>query len=469
VLLEGLLVVLCALLAPVLSRSSARLRRHLAEMRYIATHDDVTGLQNRFGFQQELDRQIINLATLGCDRVGALLFIDLVEFGHINGVLGPEGADELLRQVGGRLGAACHADQAVVVARLGEDEFGILLRVQDHAEVLEIASRLQAALGDPFIVNDVRFVVEPRVGVALIPEHGSTREEILRAASAALNAAKHQHQSLKVFEHSHDIADRSRLELRGELREAISTDQLAVRYQPQAEFSTGTVHGAEALVRWLHPIRGTIAPDLFVPLAEDTGLITQIDRFVVERTARDWQSLVKQGTPITVAVNLSPIDLLDLDFADRIIEIINAYQPLSRHLILEITERALLSDYQHIHGSLQRLANTGARLAIDDFGTGYSSLDRLIHLPIHQIKLDRSIVAHLPGPREHEAITRTTIELAHALDATVVAEGIETREQWDYLKDAGCDVAQGYLIGRPQTATELAQLLTATADSPVAA
>jgi len=466
-LLEGLLVVLCALLAPVLSKSSARLRRHFAELHYVASHDDVTGLQNRFGFQQELDRQIVDVATLGSDRVGVVFLVDLVEFRLVNGVLGPDGGDELLRQVAGRLSAA--SEEAQAVALLGEDEFGILMRVGSRDEVPALASRLQQALGAPFVVNDVRFGIEPRIAAALLPDHGSTSEEILRAAVAALNAAKLEHEPLTIFEDSHDTTDRSRLELPGELREAILAEQLAVNYQPQAELSTGFIRGAEALVRWPHPRRGAIAPDLFIPLAEHAGLITRIDRFVIARAARDWQSLVKQGTPITLAVNLSPIDLLDLDFADQIIDIVNSFQPLARHLVVEITERAVVGDYQHVRSSLQRLVGTGARLAIDDFGTGYSSLDRLSQLPIHQIKLDRSIVAHLPGRRAEEAITQTAIELAHALDATVVAEGVETREQWGYLKDAGCDLAQGFLVGRPQTATELARVLGSTADSPVAA
>jgi EAL domain-containing protein (putative c-di-GMP-specific phosphodiesterase class I) len=218
----------------------------------------------------------------------------------------------------------------------------------------------------------------------------------------------------------------NRLELPAELREAISADQLVVHYQPQADLRTGTIQGAEALVRWPHRERGSIAPDLFIPLAEQTGLITQLDRFVVERAARDWQALVDHGATIALAVNLSPVDLLDLDFADQVVDIISSHPYLPRHLVFEITERALLGKHEQVRTALQRLTDTGARLAIDDFGTGYSSLDHLIHLPVHQIKVDRSIVTHLPGPR-HEAITRTTIELAHTLDATIVAEGVQTR------------------------------------------
>jgi diguanylate cyclase (GGDEF)-like protein len=457
--LELLLLVLCALLVPVLSRSAARLRRHVDELDHVATHDDLTGLPNRLGFQRELDVRMREE-----EHEGALLVFDLAEFHEINNALGASGGDALLVEVAERLQA--NADGATL-GRLGEDEFGILLDTRDQDALAERARDLRDAFARPMSVKGVRLAVDPWFGAALIPDHGPDLDQVLRRASIALGAAKDDQVTLRVFDPADDVADRSRLELVAELREALRDNQLVVHYQPQADLTTHAVRGIEALVRWEHPTHGTLLPDFFIPLAERTGLITQIDRFVLRQAMKDWETLQAHGVVIDMAVNLSPLDLLDAEFAGQIGDLLHAHRLPPEHLVLEITERILVRDDRRTHNGLHRLAATGARLSIDDFGTGYSSLAYLYKLPIRQVKLDRTFIANVPQDPSSDAIVRATVELAHTLNATVVAEGVETQSQWEHLETLRCDIAQGYFIGKPQPAADVIELLTRHPGEPV--
>jgi diguanylate cyclase (GGDEF)-like protein len=457
--LEGLLVMLCVLLVPMLSRSAARLRRHVDELDHVATHDDLTGLPNRLGFQRALD------AAIRTDGGGAaLLVFDLDEFHEINNALGASGGDALLVEVAERLQA--YAGDGVV-GRVGEDEFAILLDTRDAERVSERATDLGHSFARPMSVKGVRIAIDPHVGAALIPDHGPGLDQILRRAGIALAAAKEDRAMLRIFDPSDDVADRSRLELTAELREAITTGQLVVHYQPQADLTTRAIRGIEALVRWEHPTHGTLMPDAFIPLAERNGLITQVDRYVLRQALADWETLQSQGVVIDLAVNLSPLDLLDAEFASQLDELLRRHRLPPQHLVLEITERTLVRDDRRTHDGLHRLAATGARLSIDDFGTGYSSLAYLYKLPIRQVKLDRTFIANVPHDPSSDAIVRATVELAHTLNATVVAEGVETQEQWAHLETLRCDIAQGFFIGEARPATDVIELLTRHPGEPV--
>ncbi len=455
---EVLLLLLCALLVPVLARSAARMRRHVHELDYVATHDELTGLPNRLGFQRQLD------AAVAGKGEAALLLFDLDDFHEINNALGSSGADTLLVEIAQRLLA--HTGDGHV-GRLGEDEFGILLATNDPVHAADCGQRLHDALARPMTVRGVRIGIEPRIGITLLPDHGVDRDQILRRADIALTSAKEENVIVRIYDPSDDVADRGRLELTAELREALRTGQLVVHYQPQADLTTRAIRGIEALVRWEHPTRGTLLPDTFIPQAERAGLITEIDRYVLRQAITDWITLRAEGVVVDLAVNLSPIDLLDAGFADQLDDLLRRHDLPAEHLVLEITERTLVRDERRTHDGLHRLSATGVRLAIDDFGTGYSSLAYLYKLPVRQVKLDRTFIASVPNDPSVDAIVRATVELAHTLNATVVAEGVETAAQWAHLEALRCDIAQGFFIGRPAPAAEVIELLTRHPSAPV--
>jgi diguanylate cyclase (GGDEF)-like protein len=457
-ILEALLLLLCALLVPVLARAAGRLRRHVDELDHLATHDELTGLLNRLGFKRELDK------AAGGAREAALLLFDLADFHEINNALGSASSDALLVEVA--TGLQAHVEGGVA-GRLGEDEFGILAPTRDRRTVTEVGRTLTATFVEPVSVGGVQIAIEPRIGAALIPDHGSDGDEVLRRAGIALTAAKERQTGLEIFDPSHDTADRRRVELTSELREALEARQLVVHYQPQADLTTRAIRGVEALVRWEHPTRGMLMPEVFIPLAERSGLITELDRYVLEQAVVDWQDICTQGVVVDLAVNLSPVDLLDAEYAEQIDDLLNRHVMLGEYLVLEVTERTLIGDDRRTLEGVRRLSATGVRLSIDDFGTGYSSLAYLSKLPFRQVKLDRLFVAEMPADPGSDAIVRATIELAHTFNATVVAEGVETRAQWEHLRALGCNIAQGFFVGRPQPAADLIELLTEHPGRPV--
>lgn len=450
-ILLGLLALLFAVIVPVLGRTADRLRRHAQELEHLATHDELTKLLNRIGFRRELD------AALKQQSVGVLLLIDLDGFQDVNNMLGAPAGDEVLSQVAHRL--ELNTENARL-GRLGEDEFGVLLSHCEQADVDKAATAITQALMEPLSVNNVRIAIEPRVGATTIHATDADPDQVLRKASIALTLAKEEHQALQMFEPAIDVADKTRLSLTADLREALASGQLLLHYQPQADLTTRAIRGVEALVRWHHPTRGLMTPSEFIPLAERAGLIGQIDRYVLQQAISDWQMFSAQGIELDLGVNLSPVDLLDRDFSSYIDLLLDAHAFPRDRLVLELTERTLIRDERRVQEALSRLAETGARLSVDDFGTGYSSLAYLYRYPMRQVKLDRTFIANLPDDTASQAVIRSTVELAHSLGATVVAEGVETTAQWEHLRDACCDVAQGFLVGKPQRADELVTALT---------
>ena len=460
--LEGLLLVLFLIFVPLLASVSSRIRRHVDELEHLATHDELTGLPNRLGLRRAGE------AIVARNLWGVLLLADVDGFSEINDSLGSESGDVVLCEIARRL--RLDLADCAVVARLGEDEFGLLLRDADQSDVETVAERVRRSLAQPFVVDDVRVAVTMSVGAALLPEHGVDFDTALRRAGAALSTAKTEGQSsVQLYDFAHDTSDVSRLAFAAELRDALDYGQLLLHYQPQTDLATRQIRCVEALVRWNHPRRGLLAADEFIAYAERSGLATELRHFVLETSAQQWSDWRDSGIELELAVNLSAVDMLDVSLPDQVEDLIRRYEIPGWNLILEITERALIGDERRARQVAERLGRIGVRLAIDDFGTGYSSLASLRRFPLQQVKLDRSLLAGVPGDTSAEAVVGGSVEIAHGLGATVVAEGVETHDQLTFVYLMGCDIAQGYLIGRPAPADDVTSLLELPRLAPLTA
>jgi diguanylate cyclase (GGDEF)-like protein len=436
-ILESLLIALCVLLLPTLTRTSQRLQRQVDQLDWLASHDELTGLLNRAGFSRQLDHARVS---------GAVLLMDIDRFHEINQTIGAEQGDLLLTEVGLRLSEAFPTQP---VARLGEDEFAVLIAEARPADAEAAARTIIETFTPTLRVNGIRLSLAVRVGGVLYPEHGSEPETLLRHVSIALTAARHENAGIAFYSHEQERRDVARLALVGDLRTSLQEGRVVVHYQPQADVGTRAIRGVEALVRWNHPERGLLSADAFIPAVEGTELITELGRFVLAQAIQQWRRWRHQGLTLDVAVNLSTIDLLDLTLPGAIVDLLLEHGMPADRLTLEITETTLLRDEQRSRLVLRQLEQIGVCLAIDDFGTGYSSLSTLRKLPVRQVKIDRSFVTGIPEDQENDTIVQSTIQLAHSLGAIVVAEGIETEAQLQRLAALGCDSAQGWLIGRP--------------------
>jgi diguanylate cyclase (GGDEF)-like protein len=448
---EAVLILLFVVLVPILRRVTLRVRRQMEEIQHRAHYDQLTELPNRTLFQLRIEEAIS--ASAGDPVVVMLLDVD--RFKEVNDTLGHEMGDLLLRELGARLHVLACED----VARLGGDEFGILLPGASVAEATFLADRIHAALEQPFHLGGFSLEIATSVGIAVYPEHGVDADALLQHADVAMYVAKAAHAGTALYSAEQDTNDAARLALAGELRRAIENEQLVVFFQPKAELESGRIVGVEALVRWQHPERGFIPPNDFIPIAERTGLIKPLSRYVLAVALRQCGRWAADGLDLHVAVNHTIPDLLDLELPDRIAVLLAETGVEPQQLELEITESTILADPFRVRHVLDRLNEMGLRLAIDDFGTGYSSLAYLKRLPVQTIKIDRSFVTDMLESESDAAIVRSTIDLARNLGLQVVAEGVETQEMWDSLREQGCTLAQGYLIGKPMPAGELAGLL----------
>lgn len=449
-ILELLLAVLAAALLPVLSRASRSLRRHVAELDWMASHDQLTGLLNRPGF-----RRVVEEGSAAHRGGAVLVLFDIDRFHEVNDTLGSDSADRLLAEVARR---AAEAFGAHPLGRLGEDEFGLLLATPGGDRIAEIAEQLREALDEPFTIGGLRLSVESRIGAAAMSSVDDF-ETVIRRAGIALSKARESSRGIAMYSPSDDERDLERLTLLGDLRDAVRERQFVVHYQPQTDLASHVIRGVEALVRWQHPKRGLLLPAEFIEVAERSGLISELGRQVLGESIRQWRAWHDEGIDLEIAVNVSAVDLLDPSLVGEIMALLREHEMEPRNLILELTERSLLRNEQQTLKVLRQLRATGIRLAVDDYGTGYSSLATLRQLPVQQVKLDRRFVAGIPDDRENDEIVRSTVQLAHALNATIVAEGVETDGELDALVRHGCDIAQGYLIGEPQTAAELTELV----------
>jgi diguanylate cyclase (GGDEF)-like protein len=440
------------------------LRSQVDERGFEADHDELTGLLNRRGLFTSLDEKMAPGARV------AVLLLDLDGFKEINDTLGHASGDALLRQIGGRLRDALRdADE---IARLGGDEFAILVDAAGAApdEAGEIGRRIRETLAAPFEVAGLSLQVRASVGVALFPEHGTTADELLRQADIAMYQAKQNRTGFAVYASTADPRSGRTLQLSSELERALGAGELVVHYQPKADVRTGAVTGVEALVRWEHPERGLLAPDAFVPIAERNGLIRRLTLQVVRLGLAQQARWRAEGIDLPLAVNLSIANLLDADLPRDIGTLLDDLRVRPGRLKLEITESYLVTDPTLIHGNIQELCGHGVGLALDDFGTGYSSLTHLRRLPIDEIKIDRSFIRDIETDPDDAVIVQSTIDLAHSLNLTVVAEGVETELVWNKLRDFGCDQAQGFYLARPMPAQALTGWLLSreSATEPVA-
>jgi diguanylate cyclase (GGDEF)-like protein/PAS domain S-box-containing protein len=430
--------------------------RHAAQARlhYLAHHDPLTGLPNRAAFLAQLEHLMVTARASGTQL--ALLFIDLDHFQRVNDSVGHTAGDALLKTVAQRVGEQVRSTDRL--ARFGGDEFMLLLPgVRDPADVIHVANKLLAAVSSPLSVEGDRPIsVTASLGVALYPRDGETPHLLIQHADAAMHVAKARGRATyAIFELEVVSTAYANLVLEGQLGHAIEHGEFALLFQPQVRADNGRAVGVEALIRWQHPERGLLAPDEFIALAEQHRLIVPIGAWVLREAARCARHWHERGLGLTVAVNLSTLQFQAADFVESIQRLLDDTDLPRGWLELELTERMLMDDVPAVRERLAQLRALGVRLSVDDFGTGYSSLGHLKELPIDKMKIDRSFVRDLPEDRQSAAIARTIIQLADGLGLSVVAEGVETDAQRQFLLQAGCDQLQGLGISAPLTAAAL--------------
>ena len=421
----------------------------MADLRRQATTDDLTGLPNRRALHLQAD---LRLADPRHQQQG-LLMMDLNRFKEVNDNLGHDIGDQLLIQVGARLAKRLRGGDLLV--RLGGDEFAVLLQDAAHDQAVDVATRLCAALNEPFDLghSSVRSAVS--IGISLFPEDGRDLATLLRKADVAMYKAKASACGHHVYGDADDDDFATRLRKVDELRTALSSNQFVLHYQPKIDLRTGEVHGVETLVRWEHPDRGLLYPDAFLGLVEEAGLIHAMTMVVIEIALDQAVVWHINGRPLTIAVNLSASSMADTDLPARVAALLAARDLPPSALQLEITENFLMADRDRAKSVLTRLREHGIHISVDDFGTGYSSLSYLRDLPIDELKLDRSFILPMVDDPRAAALVASTITFAHGLDLRIVAEGVENDIAYAELTRLGCDQAQGYYMCGPVPAAAL--------------
>jgi diguanylate cyclase (GGDEF)-like protein len=433
------------------SRNSRQLALANRRVLELAQTDILTGLPNRAFFLEQLkDAGLYERRDRG---VFSILMLDLDRFKNVNDSLGHAAGDALLRQVALRLNSALRGTD--VLARLGGDEFAIIQTGchDQRASSIDLASRISKLIAEPFQLQGHRIEIGTSIGVALAPEHGSDQEQLLKKADLALYRSKSAGRNcFTLYDEAMSAELEARNTLEGDLRDAIARCLFEVHYQPYFDVQTGRRRGVEALVRWRHPTRGLIPPDLFIPLAEETGLIVPLGEWIIRQACDD---AISWPADTTVSVNLSPVQFKQAELFDIIESALRKSGLPPERLEIEITESVLLERAVENHAFMERLKSIGVSLALDDFGTGYSSLSCLTAFPFDKIKIDKSFIGKLSKRHKSLAIISSIVTLARGLGMSVTAEGVETREQLEGLKTLGVNFAQGYLLGRPVPIDEL--------------
>jgi diguanylate cyclase (GGDEF)-like protein/PAS domain S-box-containing protein len=428
------------------------------KLEYLSYYDSLTGLPNRRLFVDRLSHHMH--ARGGDDRMVALILFNLERFRILNETLGRHGGDELLRQIANRLELAFHGKDNL--AHIGADNFGVVIRgVRDAAEVAHaVENRVFGCLGDPFEIGDKKLRATARAGVALFPGDGDDADALFKNAEAALTKARTSGERYLFYAPQMNARVAEQLRIENDLRNALLQEQYVLYYQPRFDFANRRITGLEALIRWKHPERGMVSPGEFIPILEETGMITDVGRWALKRAALDHAAWSAAGlNPPRIAVNVSLVQLRRRDFVDYVKDALAEVEKTHDRIDIEITESMLMEDIDGSIAKLEAVQAMGLQVALDDFGTGYSSLSYLARLPINSLKIDRSFVTQMPKSPEHMAIVSTVISLARALNLKVVAEGVETEEEANLLRLLRCDEVQGYLFGKPMPIEEIERLL----------
>ena len=415
-------------------------------LRHMALHDDLTGLPNRTLFQDRLDYGIKSARR--AKQPLAVAILDLDRFKEVNDSLGHATGDELLRQVGQRLGGAMRGTDTV--ARLGGDEFAVIIIGADSTSAQLVAQKILLALEAPFQINNDHFTIGASLGIALFPEHADESMVLLQRADVAMYQSKNSMRGgVALYNPSLDKDRHGRLQLINDLREALARDELYLDFQPKIDLQQRRVVGAEALARWRHPTKGLIPPDVFIPLAEHAALIAPLTLWVVNAALAQAARWRHQGLALHIAINLSAQTLQDTKLADDICRALRADAELAGSVTFEVTEGTLMVDPLTSSKMLADFRALGAKISVDDFGTGYSSLAYLKRLPLDELKIDLSFVKNMSSDHDDMVIVRSIVDLGHNLSLRVVAEGVEDKAACDSLSAMGCDLAQGYYLAKP--------------------
>jgi len=428
---------------------SRRLRQQVKANKFLAEHDSLTNLPNRTLFHRRAQEALA--VGLDSETRTVIGIVDLDRFKEVNDTLGHHNGDQLLTQLALRLADSTRPQDSV--ARLGGDEFGIILC--DVADPETALHRLRDVIQNEVEVSGLPLSVESSIGFVVAPDDGTEVDELLQRADVAMYMAKAEHVGVARYEESRDHYDAANLELVSQLRHAIDDDELVLYYQPKATLAQAEVEAVEALVRWQHPTHGLLPPDRFIPFAEQTDLIDKLTGWVLERALTDIRDLGPDASHISVAVNVSARNLGRANFAHQVIDKLMALGVPPERLIIEITETALLTDPHRAAAVLSELDAAGVRVSLDDFGMGQTSLGYLSSLPVHELKIDKSFISDMLTNPAHAAIVRSIVDLGHNLSLSVVGEGIETEEVLAAVCEAGCDLAQGYLLARPMPLEQL--------------
>jgi diguanylate cyclase (GGDEF)-like protein len=439
-----------------LRKATEELEIKQQEKEWQAMHDSLTGLPNRALFMQRLHEAIDEAAFT--DTKVAVMVMDLNDFKEINDTLGHQYGDRLLEQMGPRLQGVLRDGD--LIARLGGDEFGVVLpKLQDTGAAIEVAGRLLEALEQPLDLDGLAIDVSASIGLTIYPQHSESVETLLRRADVAMYSAKEARTGYEVYSPSKDRYSHRRLTLLSQVRPALENSEFVLWYQPKVNLLTRKAGGVEALIRWEHPEHGVVQPDQFIPMVERTVLMRSLTLYVLDEALRQWHSWARRGLDLSVAINLSPRNLLDLELPEQVARALRRWSVPAESLMLELTESSLMTDSVRAAAVLGRISAIGVKISVDDFGTGYSSLSHLKRLPINEIKIDRSFVTNMRNDPNDELIVRATVDLGRNLGLQVVAEGVEDRETWDLLAEMGCQLAQGYHMSRPLPGPEITDWL----------
>ncbi|TNF15331.1 MAG: EAL domain-containing protein, partial [Pseudomonadales bacterium] len=457
--------VTCLLLT---ARDISELKQAQAQVQHLAYHDALTNLPNRALLMDRLTQQISLLKRH--DLRGALLFLDLDHFKHINDSLGHPVGDAVLRLVTARLEASVRLEDTV--ARLGGDEFVVLLsglegkRSEVTRQVRQVAEKLRQLLAEPMLLDGHRLQVTPSIGVALIPDHGNTPADLLKRADIALYRAKDSgRNAIQLFRSTMQEAASARLRLENDLRLALARGEFELHFQPQVDARDGKVVGAEALLRWQHPQLGPQSPAQFIQVLEESGLIIEVGSWVLAEACHFCSQLLVDGLidseRFSLCVNISPRQFRQHEFVERVAKSLKDSRLPNAMLKLEVTEGIVIQNIDDTVGKMLRLKKHGVSFAMDDFGTGYSSLTYLKRLPVDMLKIDQSFVRDATSDPNDAEIIRAIIAMARSLDLELIAEGVEQQEQLDFLQALGCHLYQGYLFSKPLPQDAFRQLLQA--------